>query len=123
MLTRIPAVLSAALLASVLTAAGGSAANADTVTACGEELSQLGSSVGSVTITGGKVDKERAGLVKLVDDASDLADAGKTADAVVKLGNLQVKVDDLAAADRISAESAALLTTETANATGCLSST
>ena len=35
---------------------------------------------------------------------------------------LQTKVDDLAAAERISTESAELLTTDTAAATPCLSS-
>jgi hypothetical protein len=46
---------------------------------------------------------------------------GKTGDAVVKLTNLQTKVDDLAAAGRISGESAALLTGDISSATECLS--
>ena len=121
MLTRIPAVLSAALLATVLAAAGGPAAVAVTETACGDLLTQLESDVSSVEITGGKVDKERAGLAKIVDDATALADAGKTADAIVKLENLQTKVDQLAAAERISTDSATLLTADTTAATECLS--
>ena len=39
----------------------------------------------SVTITGGKADKERAGLIRLSEDAEALAALGKTADAVKKL--------------------------------------
>ncbi|GGI48290.1 hypothetical protein BCL57_003013 [Agromyces flavus] len=122
MLTRIPAAVSATLLATVLIAAGASTANADSMRLCGEELLQLQNDVGSVPITGGKVEKERAGLVKLVEATITLVDDGKTTDAVVKLGNLQTKVDDLEAAERISAESAALLTDDTTSATLCLSS-
>lgn len=74
----------------------------------------------SVPISGGKVDKERAGLVKLVEDAGVLAEVGKTTDAAVKLTNLQTKVDDLESAGRISGESAALPTADTVSATQCL---
>ncbi|TYL50921.1 hypothetical protein [Agromyces mariniharenae] len=122
MLTRLPAVLAGALLASTLAVAGGSAAIADSETPCAAELTQLSSDLSSVPITGGKVDKERAGLLKIVGDTAALAEAGKTTDAVVKLSNLQAKVDDLAAVERISTESAELLTTDTADATLCLSS-
>lgn len=93
----------------------------DTVTTCGDQLTQLHSDVLAVPITGGKVDKERAGMVKLVEDATALVTVGKSADAIVKLTNLQTKVDDLAAAGRISGESAALLTADISSATGCLS--
>jgi hypothetical protein len=55
-----------------------------------------------------------------MDDAAHLAEIGKTADAVVKLGDLHVKVDALLAAGRISAESAGLLTMEIAAVTECL---
>jgi hypothetical protein len=96
------------------------AASADTGTSCGDELAQLHTDVLTVPITGGKVDKERAGLVKLVEDAMALVDAGKPADAVVKLTNLQTKVDELAAAGRISTDSAALLATDIGAATECL---
>lgn len=119
MISRLLAVLAGVLLASVV-AAGGSAASADPVTVCGDQLVQLQSDVASVPITGGKVDKERAGLVKLVEDATALVEAGKTPDAVVKLTNLQTKVDQLAAAGRISIESAALLTADVGAATECL---
>ena len=106
-------------MASVV-AAGGSAASADPVTACGDQLAQLQSDVASVPITGGKVDTERAGLVKMVEDATALVEAGKAPDAVVKLTNLQTKVDQLAAAGRISTESAALLTADIGAARECL---
>jgi hypothetical protein len=85
----------------------------------------LSTDVANVTITTGKDEKdkkERAGLVNLVADVTALLDARKTADALVKLANLQMKVDELAAANRISAESAALLTADIDAATACVSS-
>lgn len=116
--TRLPSVLLTASLAAALSMAGATAASA--ATACGEQLALLRSDVVAVPITGGKIDKERAGLVKLVDDATSLADTGKTGDAIVKLTNLQSKVDELASAQRISAESAAVLTGDRSSASHCL---
>ena len=118
-ISRLLSALAGVLLVFAVVA-GAPAASADTVTACGAQLIQLQSDVRSVPITSGKVDKERAGLVNLAEDATDLVEAGKTADAVVKLTNLQTKVDDLAAAGRISAESAALLNSDISSATECL---
>ena len=90
MRTRLSATFAASLLASTLILGSGAAAQADTVTTCGDQLTALQSDVLAVPITSGKVEKERAGLVKLVSDATALVDAGKTTDAVVKLGDLQV---------------------------------
>ena len=120
MIARLLSALAGILLVSAVVA-GAPAANADTVATCGDQLTQLRSDVLVVPITSGKVDKERAGLVKLVDDATTLVNVGKTADAIVKLTNLQTKVDELAAAGRISPESAALLTADISSATACLS--
>ena len=97
------------------------AAVATAVTTCSDQLTVLSTDVATVPITTGKVEKERAGLVKLVADATALLDTGKTADALAKLTNLQTKVDDLAAANRISADSAALLTADIQAATACIS--
>ena len=121
MTTRLRAVLAALLLLAATIAATSPAATADTGTACDEQLAVLRADVGSVAITGGKADKERAGLVKLADDAAALVTVSKTADALAKLANLQTKVDQLAAAERISTESAALLSSNIGAATGCLS--
>jgi hypothetical protein len=74
----------------------------------------------SVTITGGNVGKERAGLLKLVDDAKGLASIGKTSDAVKKLSDFTVKVDQLEAAGRISADDANLLRRDAQATIGCL---
>ena len=120
MIARLLSALAGILLVSAVVAAA-PAANADTVITCGDQLTQLRSDVLAVPITSGKVDKERAGMVKLVEDATTLVTVGKTADAIVKLTNLQTKVDELAAAGRISGESAALLTADISSATECLS--
>jgi hypothetical protein len=74
----------------------------------------------SLSITGGKVDRERAGLVNLVNAAEDLASKGKTSDAVKKLSDFTVKVDQLEAAGRISAESANLLRSDAQVTIDCL---
>jgi hypothetical protein len=74
----------------------------------------------SLPITGGKVDRERAGLVRLVNDAEDLASKSKTSDAVKKLSDFTVKVDQLEAAGRISAESAEELRSDAQATTACL---
>ena len=73
-----------------------------------------------VPITGGKVDKERAGLLKLVNDAEGLASIGKTSDAVKKLSDFTVKVDQLEAAGRISTGDANELRTDAQATIACL---
>jgi hypothetical protein len=74
----------------------------------------------SLPITGGKIDRERAGLVNLVNAAEDLASKGKTSDAVKKLSDFTVKVDQLEAAGRISTESANLLRSDAQATIDCL---
>ena len=73
-----------------------------------------------VPITGGKVEKERAGLVKLVNDAEGLASIGKTSDAVKKLSDFTVKVDQLEAVGRISAGNANELRSDAQATIACL---
>lgn len=88
--------------------------------ACQEQFGALEADTQSVAITSGKVDKERAGLLKLVADAEALTAAGKTADAVTKLRDYEVKVGQLETAGRISAESAAQLRADAEAAIACL---
>src|SRR5688572_23472033 len=70
---------------------------------CGAELTTVRSDIDSVQFSARQADRERAGLRKIVDDATALVSVGKSVDAIVKLQNLQTKIDDLAGADRISA--------------------
>jgi hypothetical protein len=95
-------------------------AQAQTAGSCQEEFTLLRTHTETVPITGGKVDKERAGLVKLVNDAETLASIGKTSDAVKKLSDFTVKVDQLEAAGRISVESANLLRSDAQATIACL---
>jgi hypothetical protein len=96
---------------------------AQSTTPCLDQFAVLREATRAVSITGGKAEKERAGLVKLIDDAQALAAIGKTADAVTKLRNFTVKVDQLEAAGRLSTESAALLRTDAAATIACLQGT
>ena len=77
----------------------------------------------SVAITAGKVDTERAGLLQLIEHPPEaLAAPGKTSDAINKLLDYEVKVDQLEAAGRISAESAAQLRADAEATIACLQS-
>jgi hypothetical protein len=109
-------------LVAVAFASGPDTPPAAAATACGEQFDVLKADTESVAITGGKVDKERAGLLKLIQDAETLAELGKTADAGKKLLDYEVKVDQLEAAGRISADSAARLRTEAEATSACLQS-
>jgi hypothetical protein len=111
------------LLIAVVTTVAARPAAAQSATPCLDQFTVLRTHTEDVSITGGKVDKERAGLVKLIDDAQALASIGKTADAVTKLRNFTVKVDQLEAAGRLSTESAALLRTDAAATIACLQGT
>jgi hypothetical protein len=96
---------------------------AQTVGVCESQFKELRAHLvdpKALPITGGKVDKERAGLVKLVDNAETLALNGKTSDAVKKLSDFTVKVDQLEAASRISADSANLLRSDAQETIACL---
>jgi hypothetical protein len=96
---------------------------AQSATPCLDQFTVLREATQDVSITGGKVDKERVGLLKLVDDAQALAAIGKPADAVTKLRNFTVKVDQLEAAGRLSTESAATLRADAATTIACLQAT
>lgn len=104
------------VLAAVAFTSGPAAA----ATTCQESFVLLGADTQTVAITAGKVDKERASLRKLVADADALAALGKTSDAVTKLRDYEVKVGQLEAAGRISAEDAARLRTDAEAAIACL---
>jgi hypothetical protein len=95
---------------------------AQTTGVCEDQFTRLWDDLDpkSLPITGGKVDRERAGLVNLVNAAEDLASKGKTSDAVKKLSDFTVKVDQLEAAGRISAESANLLRSDAQATIDCL---
>jgi hypothetical protein len=119
---RVVALL-ATLLIAVVTATPALPVAAQTVASCSDQFAVLRADTATVQITGGKVEKERDGLQKLVDDAQALASIGKTDDASTKLGDFTVKVNQLEAAGRISAESATLLRADANAASACLQGT
>ena len=109
----------AVALLTLVTIGVASAPPAAAATVCDAEFTALRTDTTTVTITSGKVDKERAGLLKIVGDAQALADAGKTADAVVKLTDFVVKVQQLQSAGRISEADAQRLVAEAQAVTTC----
>jgi hypothetical protein len=109
-------------LAAVAFASGPATAPAAAATTCQEQFDLLEADTQSVAITAGKVDKERTGLLKLIEDAEALTELGKTSDAIKKLLDYEVKVDQLEAAGRISAESAARLRADAEATITCLHS-
>jgi len=58
--------------------------------------------------------------MNLVGDAHALASIGKTGDAITKLRNVQVKVDQLQSAGRIAVDDAARLRSEAEATISCL---
>jgi hypothetical protein len=110
------------VLAALAVASGPAISPAAATTTCQEQFALLGADTQSVAITGGKVDKERTGLLKLVSDAEALAAIGKTADATTKLLDYEVKVGQLESAGRISPESAAHLREDAEATIACLQS-
>ena len=109
-------------LAAVAFAFGPATTPAAAATTCQEQFVLLEADTQSVAITAGKVDKERTSLLKLIEDAEALAGLGKTSDATKKLLDYELKVDELAAAGRISAESAAQLRADAEATIACLQS-
>jgi hypothetical protein len=107
-------------LAAFAFASGAATVPAAAATACQGQFDLLRTGTQTVAITGGKVDKERAGLLKLVEDAEALAAQGKTSDATTKLRDFEVKVNQLEAASRISLESAAQLRGDAEAIIACL---
>ena len=109
-------------LAALAFASGPATAPAAAATACQGQFDLLRTETEAVVITAGKVEKERAGLLKLVEDAEALAAQGKTSDAITKLLDFEVKVNQLEAAGRISLESAAQLLGDAEATIACLQS-
>jgi hypothetical protein len=102
------------------TAQAAAPVNAQTGGPCQAQFTALRTDTQTVAITSGQVDRERAGLLKLIEDAQSLASIGKTGDAITKLNNFIVKVNQLQSAGRISAESANRLRSDAAATIACL---
>ena len=82
-------------------------ANATTITEVQAMLTSLKAKTTSVVITGKSADRDRAGLLLKLDEASLKLDQGKFCDAIVKVNDFKVKVNALIAAGRINQDPAA----------------
>ncbi|MFL6741968.1 MAG: FIMAH domain-containing protein [Sphingomicrobium sp.] len=110
-----------ALLAAPASVAVVSApAVAQTRSDCEAQLASLRSASGAVAISGRNAEKDRAGLVGKLTDASTELAKGKNADAAKKLADFKVKVGQLAEAGRISNADAASLTQQADSAIVCI---
>jgi hypothetical protein len=89
---------------------------------CGDQFNQLRTDIETLHITAkkDKIETERTGLLNPVNDAETLASKGKTSDAVKKMSDFTVKVDQLEAAGRISDVDAKDLRTEAQATIDCL---
>lgn len=83
------------------------------------DISTLRSAVVTLAISGKNAEKDRSGLLGKLDAASSALAIGKTADAVQKLGDFERKIQQLAAAGRISSTDAADLITQADDAIAC----
>ena len=80
---------------------GPAGAKAQTVSECQAQISALQTASQGVTIAGRQADKDRAGLVGKLQSASIELDKVKLCDAIKKLNDYKVKVQDLISAGRV----------------------
>ena len=81
-------------------------AHATTVSEVQAMLTSLKTKTTSVVITGKAADKDRAGLLDKLNEASLKVDQAKFCDAVAKLNDFKVKVNQLIAAGKINQDPA-----------------
>ena len=82
-------------------------AQATTITEVQAMITTLKTKTTSVLITGKSAEKDRAGLVAKLDEASLKVDQAKFCDAIAKLNDFKVKVNQLIAAGKINQDPAA----------------
>ncbi|MDQ3804279.1 MAG: hypothetical protein M3416_10660 [Acidobacteriota bacterium] len=82
-------------------------AHATTVSECQAIIAGLKTKTQAVVITGKSAEKDRTGLVQKLDNAALELDRAKFCDAIQKLNDFKVKVNQLAAAGRINQDPAA----------------
>ena len=95
-------------------------AAAQAETDCSTQIASLRTAAEGVAISGKNADKDREGLIRTLDAASTELGKGKTADAVKKLTDFNLKVEQLLTAERIAYADAASLTVKADEAIACL---
>lgn len=92
----------AAILFALAVTLSAVVANANTISECQTLIANLKAETLSVQITGKSADKDRAGLVGKLDNASFALDQAKFCDSIQKLNDFKQKVNQLIAAGRIN---------------------
>ena len=87
-------------------------AHATTVSECQAIIAGLKTKTTTVAISGKQADKDRATLALKLNEADLKLDQAKFCDAIVKLNDFKVKVNQLAAAGRINQDPAAGVTAQ-----------
>ena len=114
-------VLAASLAVLFLVALPG-AASAATVADCQAKIEQLRAQSATVAISGRNADRDRAGLLGKLDEASAKLATGKNADAVQKLDDFRVKVQQLEASGHVATGDAQPLIAGADDAIACIGS-
>lgn len=99
--TRLKSVF-AALVCALALGISVNVVRAETVSGCQQLIANLKTETQGVTITGRNADKDRAGLVGKLTNASFALDQGKFCDAIQKLNDFKVKINQLIAAGNIN---------------------
>lgn len=81
-------------------------ANATTVTEVQAMIANLNAKTTNIIITGKQADKDRAGLLEKVNEASLKVDQAKFCDAIAKLNDFKARVNQLIAAGKINQDPA-----------------
>jgi hypothetical protein len=81
-------------------------AQATTITEVQAMIASLKAKSSTVTITGKQADKDRAGLLDKLNEASLKVDQAKFCDAIVKLNDFKARVSQLIAAGKINQDPA-----------------
>ena len=95
-------------------------AAAQTQSDCQAQIASLRTASSTVAISGKNADKDRAGLVNTLGAASAELTKGKNADAVKKLTDFKVKVQQLVEAGRLSTDDASSLNAQADSAIACI---
>ena len=95
----------AAILFAVAMLVAAPMAQATTVTEVQAMIASLKTKTETVAITGKQADKERAGLLGKLNEASLKVDQAKFCDAIQKLNNFKISVNALITAGRINQDS------------------
>jgi hypothetical protein len=109
------------VFAGVLLVVGmAAAAAAQSITECQALITALRVRTETVVISGKNADKDRAGLVGKLNEASDKLDHGKFCDAIQKLNDFKARVQQLVDAAKVTVEDGAQLTNDADAAIRCI---